>query len=205
MIMVSSRMAEVVPKRFHSQEAGKMTLEQFLDKNRKGTAEIKSEWNNGIIEKTNAMRIDEQYIYKNLLNAFDKTTAYQKGDMLTSELEVWTSPTQWRKPDVVYLTAQQIEDGSDGTNQIPFFIIELISKNDNINVVMNKVKEYFDAGTKIVWLVYTKLQIVQIYTSYNKLQLCADDDLCSAETVVKGFNLTVNDIFKKKGNPKSDI
>jgi Uma2 family endonuclease len=202
--MVSSRMAEVVPKRFHSHEAGKMTLEQFLDKHRKGTAEIKSEWNNGIIEKTNAMRIDEQYIYKNLLNAFDKTIAYQKGDMLTSELEVWTSLTQWRKPDIVYLNAQQIDNGSDGTNQIPLFIIELISKNDNINVVMNKVKEYFDAGTKIVWLVYTKLQIVQVYTSYNKLQLCSDDDLCSAETVIKGFNLTVNDIFKKKGNPKSD-
>ncbi len=203
-MLSTARYSDSVPKRFESQPAGNMTLEQFLKKYRKGTSGIKYEWNNGIIEKSGAMKLEEQYILNNLQKLFVKTPAFQKGDMLTYELEVWTSLTQWRKPDAAYLTAQQIENGADGVECVPSFIIEVISKNDNVNTVFTKVDEYFKAGVKILWQIFPDAQMVQVFSSSKKIEIMEGNDICSAESVVHGFKLTVNEIFQRKGNNKSD-
>ena len=196
--------SELVPKRFESQPAGNMTLEQFLKKYRKGTSGIKYEWNNGVIEKSGAMKLQEQYILNNLQRLFSKTQAFQKGDMLTYEVEIWTSPTQWRKPDAAYLTNKQVEDAADGIECVPLFVIEIISKNDNINTVFNKVDEYFKAGVKILWQIFPDAQMVQIFSSSKKMEIMEANDVCSAESVIQGFKLTVNELFQRKGDNKSD-
>ena len=176
----------------------KMSIETFLKRYRKGKPGVKYEYNKGIIEKTETMKFKEQYIFFNLQQFFITTPDCKEKGLLVQELEVWTSESQWRKPDISFISSPQIEAATQGNEPIPEFIIEVISKNDKINEVKNKVDEYFKAGVKILWHIFPELKKIEIYCSADKSETFSQDGVCSAEPVIKGFNITVADVFSKK-------
>ena len=146
---------------YKEKKVRKVSIASFLRRYRKGKPGIKYEYNKGVIEKTESMKFKEQYIFHNLQQLFITTIAFQNKGMLVQELEVWTSENQWRKPDISFITAQQISAAANGYEPIPALIIEVISKNDKINEVKNKVDEYFNAGVKILWHIFPELKKVE--------------------------------------------
>ena len=174
----------------------KISIHTFLEKYRKGAPGVKYEFNNGIIEKTEAMKFKEQFIVVNILNQFEKTPAARRSAKIVQELEVWTSKTQWRKPDMAYITLEQTRAAAGGAEPIPEFIIEVISKNDEVNVVKGKVYEYFKAGVKILWHIFPDFDRVEIYRSPDDIEVCSGKKLCSAEPVAEGFKIEAEAIFK---------
>ena len=158
---------------------------------------VKYEYNNGIIEKTETMKIKEQYIAQNLIRRFSETKAYTQKGFLSQEVEIWTSETQWRKPDLCFLTKEQIMEGADEMESIPRFVIEVISTYDPINIVNDKVLEYFKAGVKVLWHIFPKQQMVYVFKSMSQIAILRADDICSAAPVIPDFEISVNDIFKK--------
>ena len=171
-----------------------ISLATFLKKYREGGKGVKYEFNNGIIEKTESMKKEEIYMYKNLEKVFRHTTAYAEDGALISEVETWTSDTQLRKPDISFWTRQQqIEEGES----VPLFAIELISKNDAINVVNNKVLEYFKSGVKVLWHIFPEQRMVYVFTSPSQITVCFEDDICSAAPVLTDFEISVDGIFRK--------
>lgn len=100
-----------------------------------------------------------------------------------------------RRPDVAYLTKEQITLTKQGEDEIPEFAIEIISGNDKANKVEEKTIEYFKAGVKVLWLIYPDNKTVQVYTSLKQAQICTDDDICSAKPVLGDFEIKVSDIF----------
>ncbi len=174
----------------------KISIKTFLRKYRKGGPGVKYEYNNGIIEKTEAMKQSEQYIVFNILNHFDKTPAAKRLDKIMQEMEVWTSDVQWRKPDLSYITVEQISAAAKGKETVPKFVIEVISKNDKITEVKDKVFEYFKAGVQIIWHIFPHSQTVEIYRSPEDIEVCSREKTCSAEPAVEGFVLPAKAIFK---------
>ncbi len=175
----------------------KISIQTFLEKYRKGGPGVKYEFNNGIIEKTETMKLKENFIIQNLRTVFTETPAYKNRGSLECELEVWTSKTQWRKPDMAYITLEQTRAAADGAEPMPEFVIEVISKNDEVNVVKGKVYEYFKAGVKILWHIFPDFNRVEIYRSPDDIEVCSGEKVCSAEPVVEGFKIVAKAIFKK--------
>lgn len=173
----------------------RMPFETFLKKYQKGWNGFKYEWNNGIIEKTSAMKQNELYIVKNLSKIFLTTQAAIEGGWLSSEIEVWTTNVQWRKPDLAFFTEAQIMSRTN--NNIPPFVIEVISTFDPINIVTNKVIEYFKAGVEVVWHIFPEQQMVYIFTSPKLITVCEGDDICSAAPALPDFQIAAKDIFKQ--------
>ena len=157
---------------------------------------FKYEWNDGFIEKTDAMKQEELYIVENLTD-FLYSIKSLIGGILTSEIETWTSDVKWRKPDMAYFSKAQITMASEKINTIPTFVIELVSKNDDVNDILDKNIEYFKAGVKVVWWIFPKQKQVHVYNSYNDVMICDAETICSAEAAVPYFSLTVDAIFKK--------
>ncbi|HMQ46747.1 MAG TPA: Uma2 family endonuclease [Saprospiraceae bacterium] len=174
----------------------KVSLNTFLRKYSKGKPGIKYEYNKGLIEKTASMKAHEQYLVFNLLKHFSSTPSAKQGHQIVQELEIWTSSNQWRKPDLAFLTVEQARAGAQGFEPIPEFIIEVISPNDKINIVKNKVYEYFNAGVKILWQLFPEQQVIEVYRSPEDVELCSGDKKCSAEPIVEGFVLSAADVFK---------
>lgn len=97
---------------------------------------------------------------------------------------------QLRRPDLAYFSDEQIR-GTD-EEPIPLFCIEVISPTDESEKVEAKRIEYFRAGVQVVWHIYPENREIHIYTSRKNVQICADDDLCSAQPVLPDFVVSVN-------------
>jgi Uma2 family endonuclease len=174
-----------------------ISFETFQKKYNNRADGFKYEWNEGVVEKSPAMTTRELFIIDLLFRLFVKTNAFELGGILTPEIEQWTTSSRYRKPDMAYFTKEQIKEGKVGKEPLSSFMIESISKNDQINMVNDKVLEYFEAGVKVVWLIFPNQEMVYVYTSPTEVKICKNDIICSAETVIEGFSIKAGDIFKE--------
>ena len=172
----------------------RLTLEDFYAQYDSVEDGFKYEFNNGIIERTNAMKFNELYIYSNLLFVFYQTEAFQKRDIFVAELNQKTAIKKIRKPDIAYIKAENIKTNQDVMSE---FVVEIISDNEEKNHVSRKIREYFNAGTKVFWIISPEFEMVEVYTSPKDVKICTGDDVCSAASVIEGFELTAADVFRK--------
>ena len=180
-------------------EKGKrfITLEKFIERYTNREDPFKYEWNNGTIEKKpKTMNRDQTKILQKLMRLFAKTKAYTEGGELLNEVDMlMKSAKRTRRADIVYMTAQQISESDNGILTVCPFVVEVISKNDQINEVGEKMIEYFENGVEVVWVVFPKLKKVEIYTSVQNVAICFDKNICSAAPVLSDFKITVNELF----------
>lgn len=168
------------------------TLEEFMAWEQEDG--FKYEWNDGELIKFVGMNKKQVFIYEALNQIFIEKGLWKTGTLI-SEYDVQLSGIQMRRPDVAYLTKEQIALTKQGEDEIPEFAIEIISGNDKANKVEEKTIEYFKAGVKVLWLIYPDNKTVQVYTSLKQAQICTDDDICSAKPVLEDFEIKVSDIF----------
>jgi Uma2 family endonuclease len=157
----------------------------------------KYEWNDGELIKFTGMNKKQVYIY-DILNKLFTKKGYWKNGTLVAEYDTQLSGIQMRRPDVAYLTNEQIQLGRNGEDVIPEFVVEIISGTDNQYKIEEKLTEYFKAGIKLVWNIMPEQQLVYVYTSRKTVKICSDDDVCSAEPVLADFKISVNEIFVEK-------
>lgn len=117
---------------------------------------------------------------------------YWESGILVAEQDVELSGIQMRRPDIAFFTNNQIEKAKEGNDEIPEFVIEVISENDNINKVEAKISEYYKAGVKVVWLILPEEKSVYVYTSRRDVKICIENDICSAAPVLPEFEIGVD-------------
>ena len=163
----------------------------------------KYEWLNGEVAKFKVMDYTQFFILENLLAHFDGIKLTQEVDgRLIPEGDIFFGPNH-RRPDVAYLTSTQIARTAYGENQVPQFIIEVVSSNDQMNTVADKMGNYRDAGVKVVWLILPNRREVQVFSGekLNRMTVCSDNDLCSAAPALPAYEMTANDMFRKPPKP----
>jgi Uma2 family endonuclease len=160
----------------------------------------KYEWVNGNIEKT--IRSMDQFqliILLNLRNFFEALRFSKKADgCFEPEIDAFFLENIHRRPDISYYSKTQLIAISKGEQQVPGFVVEIISNNDQINRIHKKMQNYRDAGVRVVWQIFPNLAEVHVYQGahLNEMRVCKDGTLCSAAPILPGFALSVADIFK---------
>ena len=155
---------------------------------------FKYEWNDGELIKFTGMKKKQYYIYDILNLLFAEKEYYKKGSFI-AEPDVMLTGIQMRRPDIAYFTREQVYQGREGIDVIPEFVVEIISETDQLYKIEDKLTEYFKAGIKVVWNIIPDQELVYIYTSRKNVIICSETDICSANPVLPGFEITVNDIF----------
>jgi Uma2 family endonuclease len=169
------------------------TLEEFV--RWEPTDSHKYEWNDGELIQFTGMNKKQVYIY-DYLNTLFIEKGYWKSGTLVAEYDVQLSGIQMRRPDISYLSKSQIQATKQtGEDVIPAFVIEILSDNDNVNKVEEKVEEYFKAGVKVVWNIYFEQRVVYVYTGRKTVKICTDDDICSAAPVLPDYEVSVTQLF----------
>ena len=154
----------------------------------------KYEWNDGEIIKFTGMNKKQVYIYDILNRLFVNKGCLELGT-LVSEYDTMLTGIQMRRPEIAYLSKEQIEQTRAGVDVVPEFVIEILSESDNVNKVEEKVAEYFKAGVRIVWNIYFEQKVIYVYTSRREVKICIEDDVCSAKPVLPDFEISVSQIF----------
>ncbi len=174
-----------------------VSLESFLARYTNREDPYKYEWNNGVVEKKpRTMNRDQLKILQNLMRLFTRTKAYAAMGELLSEVDMlMQTANRTRRADIVYMSGMQLQESRKGELSVCSFVAEVISKNDQINEVEEKLAEYFDNGVQVAWVIFPKLKQVKVYRSVRDITVRFGDDICSAAPVLPDFEMSVNEIF----------
>jgi Uma2 family endonuclease len=193
----------IPPKKESKSNIGKMTLQTFLDKYSNREDGYKYELVDGKIIKSRSTMTDaQQYIVNNLIRFFYRLEAQGKiQGNLAVEKDNHLTPSRVRRPDLCYMNAQHDYEAANGGHPVAEFVIEIVSPNDTADYYDQKLDNYFDAGVKVVWLIYPQSEKVQVYKEDKTSLICSDKMICSADPVLSAFAMPANDVFRKPERP----
>jgi Uma2 family endonuclease len=117
-------------------------------------------------------------------------------------------PGRIRRADVSFIAASRLpsqEERAEGYVTIPpDLAVEVVSPNDYVNELENKVEEYISAGVKLVWVVNPVTCIVEVLRGDGSVSRLRAGDELSGEEVLPGFRCRVDDLFPKPSNAGAD-
>ena len=102
-----------------------------------------------------------------------------------------------RKPDVAFVSRERLPQNRRQSSPVPpDLAIEVVAPSDTVYDVQEKVFEYLDAGTKIVWIMDPASKTVTVYRSRNDIKIRTSNQTLTGEDVVEGFSCSVAEIFE---------
>ena len=110
-------------------------------------------------------------------------------------------PDRVRKPDVSVVKINRLSalpDPNPGYMPIiPDLAVEVISTNDTVTEIDQKLLEYRTAGFPLVWLVDPIARLLTVYPNPGKPFLLSEDDEIRCENALPGFVAKVSDLFPR--------
>ena len=110
------------------------------------------------------------------------------------------NPDTVRAPDISYVRANRWSPGRflDGFLPLaPDLAVEIVSPSESAEAVQEKVKDYLDAGTEQVWLLYRPTRSVVVHCHGGDSRVLYVGDFLDGGDVVPGFRITVAELFAK--------
>jgi Uma2 family endonuclease len=116
-----------------------------------------------------------------------------------------------RIPDVAFFSWLQLPNHEYPTEPIPSLYpdlaVEVLSESNTAEEMERKLKEYFLAGTRLVWFVDPESRTVQVYTSPEDSVTLTEREALDGGDVLPGFTLSLKELFaqvphKKRGGTR---
>jgi Uma2 family endonuclease len=105
-----------------------------------------------------------------------------------------------RRPDIAFVSYDRwpknrpIPQGS-AWNVVPDFCVEVVSPTDLIEETRAKVEEYFEAGVRLIWVVYPQKELVDVYDSRDRMRVVRREGTLDGGDVIPGFSLPLAELF----------
>ncbi|MEA5565442.1 Uma2 family endonuclease [Anabaena sp. UHCC 0399] len=120
--------------------------------------------------------------------AFDSSSGFHlPNDSDRSPDAAWIRQDRWN--------ALSIEQQETFAPICPDFVLELRSKNDSIEKLRAKMREYIDNGARLGWLIDRKNQQVEIYRPGQDVEVLNHPVSLSGESVLPGFVLDLTEVW----------
>jgi Uma2 family endonuclease len=201
--MIAAASAEKKPLRKLPDAVKPISWKDFQRRYLRREDGYKYEWVRGMVEKTpRSMNQDQYFILDNLLSLLDNLRQNNQNiGRLYTETDTFFMEDTHRRPDIAYFSEKQRVRMAYGHNEVPQFVIEIISSSDSAYRVTRKMQDYRSAKIQVVWQIFPELREVHIFRG-GQMTVCSGDDLCSAAPALPEFTLTANQIFQKPPKPE---
>lgn len=77
----------------------------------------------------------------------------------------------------------------------PDLAVEVASPGNSSEELIEKVEKYLSAGSRLVWLIYPKTKLAQVFRANNVISLLRESDALDGEDVLPGFHLPLAELF----------
>jgi Uma2 family endonuclease len=107
-----------------------------------------------------------------------------------------------RSPDISFFAKERLK----GLEELPTgflegapdLAVEVLSPNNTIEEIDNKIAEYFENGARLVWVINPVQHYMLVYRSGQEPdRLLKSSDSLDGEEVIPGFTLPMSDLFQK--------
>jgi Uma2 family endonuclease len=106
-----------------------------------------------------------------------------------------------RRPDVSFVSYSRwpknkpIPSRGNSWQVVPELAVEVVSPNDYVEEVVEKIGEYFRSGVGVVWVIYPIVKLVHVYHSYTEIRGLTETDELDGGEVLPGFRFAVSLLF----------
>lgn len=109
------------------------------------------------------------------------------------------NPRIVRAPDVSFIARSSFPDGKRPTEPIPSIgpdlAVEVLSKSNTKAEMERRVREYFAAGSRLVWFIDPKRKTARVFTSPADSVVVAVNKSLDGGDVLPGFRLPLKRLF----------
>ena len=110
-------------------------------------------------------------------------------------------PDAVRIADVSFVSKDRLPQGAVPEGYFPFapdLAVEIVSPNDRADDVHGKVREYLEAGARMVWVFWPRHRAVTLHTPGEVWELREDDEIDGGD-VLPRFRVRVGELFGPVG------
>lgn len=180
--------------------AEQMSLEEFIrrpnpmDGSREELAE-------GKVVTMPPPRFRHGRIQGRIFAAIDRYAMPLKLGLVATETGIVThrDPDSVRGPDVAYWSRERLPLDAEVDvypDVAADLCVEVLSPDDRPRDVQQKIREYFECGVRMVWIVDPDARSVTVYRSVREGRLLWEDATISGEDVLLGFECSVSEFFE---------
>lgn len=106
-----------------------------------------------------------------------------------------------RRPDVAFVSSDRWPltrriPRTEAWEVVPNLAVEVVSRADSVDYIMDKVAEYFQAGVERVWVVFPSQEQVYIYDSPSTVRILTRTDELSGDPILPHFQLPLVELFE---------
>jgi Uma2 family endonuclease len=135
-----------------------------------------------------------------LLEKWLETQVEPRGQVLCGEAgcRLRRSPDSTVGIDVVYVAANLVQEQTDETTLIdgvPVLAVEILSPNDTVEEIGEKIDDYLAAGVALVWIVNPHDQTITIYRANAEPQLVNVSQELNGDPFLPGFRVAASEVF----------
>ena len=111
-------------------------------------------------------------------------------------------------PDVAFISWDRFPDQKRPREAIlpvpPDLAVEVLSPSNTKAELSRKLRDYFDAGTRLVWYLDPPTRQMRVYTSPEECVIVDENGTVDGGDVLPGFSLSLGELFARaeRGAPE---
>lgn len=139
----------------------------------------------------------------NVFRALDEfARSRHLGKVLVGEVGIFTqrNPDRVRGADVLFISNERYSRRSSASGYLevaPELVVEILSPSDRALDTMQKLREYFAIGVKVVWVVDPEARRVYVYRSVTDVREFQEADRLPSDDVLPEFDVSVASLFEE--------
>lgn len=113
-----------------------------------------------------------------------------------------------RRPDVAFVSYQRWPRRRRvprlrSWDVVPELAVEVVSPTNTADGVSIKVKEYFQAGVQLVWVIYPSIEMVHVYEALDRIRVVKRDEELDGGALLPDFRLPLAILFEEESDGAS--
>jgi Uma2 family endonuclease len=112
-----------------------------------------------------------------------------------------------RIPDVSFISWEKFPNRELPSEPIPDLVpdlaVEVLSEGNTPEEMRRKLREYFRAGVRLVWLIDPATRTAEVYTTPRKKSAVTADQAIDGGAVLPGFRLSLQELFVRVGRQRN--
>ncbi len=153
-----------------------------------------------LVEKPMGFR--ESYLAGELIRLLGNFVVEQDLGIVTApDATLRLMPGLVRLPDVAFISWRQLPMGKCPNEPIaslvPELAVEILSESNTRGEMQRKLKEYFLAGSQLVWLVDPDARTVDVHTAPDRFIRLDEEEVLDGGAVLPGFRLPLQRVFAR--------
>lgn len=110
-------------------------------------------------------------------------------------------PDQVRVPDLCVIRWERLPNRRLPREPIPAVVpdlaIEVLSKGNTPGEMQRKLRDYFQAGVRLVWYLDPRTRTMEVYTSPEQFTVVGENDVLDGGDVLPGFQMPLKELFAR--------